>query len=56
MHTDQVAETRVRTVRVDDKLWETAQEVAKQRRESVADVLRRALVDYCESAGREVTW
>ena len=53
-HTEQVPETRIRTVRIDDKLWETAQEVARQRRESVADAIRRALVAYCESAGREV--
>ena len=44
----QVPETKVRTVRVDDELWEAAQAKAKRRRESVADVIRRALLAYIE--------
>jgi len=46
--TDYVPETKVRTVRVDDELWEAAQVKAKRRRESVADVIRRALLAYTE--------
>jgi predicted transcriptional regulator len=46
--TDPVPVTKIRTVRVDDELWEAAQEKAKRRRESVADVLRRALLAYIE--------
>ncbi len=40
--------TKVRTVRVDDELWKMAQEKAKRRRETVAAVLKRALVEYVE--------
>ena len=47
-HTAPVAETRVRTVRVDDELWQAAQAKAKRRRETVAAVLKRALVQYVE--------
>ena len=47
-HTDAVPVTKIRTVRVDDELWEAAQEKAKRRRESVADVIRRALLAYIE--------
>ena len=46
--TDSVPETKIRTVRVDNELWEAAQEKAKRRRESVADVIRRALLAYVE--------
>jgi hypothetical protein len=45
---ERVPETKIRTVRVDDELWEAAQAKAKRRRESVADVLRRALLAYVE--------
>lgn len=47
-HTAPVPETRVRTVRVDDELWHAAQAKAKRRRETVAAVLKRALVEYVE--------
>lgn len=43
-----VAETKVRTVRVDDELWQAAQEKAKRRRETVAAVIKRALLAYVE--------
>lgn len=43
-----MAETKVRGVRIDDQLWEAAQAKAQQRRESVADVIRRALLAYVE--------
>lgn len=38
--------TPIRTVRVDDELWQRAQEKATRRRETVADVIRRALLAY----------
>lgn len=47
-HDALVPVTKIRTVRVDDELWEAAQERAKERRESVADVIRRALLAYTE--------
>lgn len=46
--TQPVVETKIRTVRVDDELWEAAQAKAARRRESVADVIRRALLAYVE--------
>jgi predicted transcriptional regulator len=46
-----VAETKVRTVRVDDELWEAAQKKAKRRRETVAAVIKRALLAYVEEEG-----
>ncbi len=46
--TSLVAETKVRTVRVDDELWQMAQEKAKRRRETVAAVIKRALLAYVE--------
>lgn len=47
-HTAPVAETKVRTVRVDDELWQAAQAKAKRKRETVAAVIKRALVEYVE--------
>lgn len=48
MQTPSVAVTKIRAVRIDDELWEQAQQKAKDRRESVADVIRRALLAYVE--------
>jgi antitoxin component of RelBE/YafQ-DinJ toxin-antitoxin module len=49
-----MAETKIRGVRIDDDLWEAAQAVARQRRESVADAVRRGLLAYVKAAGRDV--
>lgn len=38
----------VRTVRVDDELWDKAVAKAKRRRENMAVVIRRALLAYVE--------
>lgn len=51
VETHPVAETKVRTVRVDDELWNAAQEKAKRRRETVAAVIKRALLAYVEDEG-----
>lgn len=40
--------TPIRTIRIDDELWELAQTKAKRRRETVAIVVRRALLAYVE--------
>lgn len=48
VQTASVPETKNRNVRVDDELWNAAQEKAKARRESVSDVIRRALLAYVE--------
>lgn len=47
-HTSPVAETKVRTVRVDENLWTLAALVAKRRRETVSQVIKSALVAYTE--------
>lgn len=44
--TDVVPTTRIRSVRVDDDLWEAAARVAARNRETIADVIRRALLAY----------
>lgn len=38
--------TTVRSVRVDDDLWEAAARVAARNRETIADVIRRALLAH----------
>lgn len=43
-----VAVTKLRNFRVDDELWTAAQTKAARRRESVSDVIRRALLAYVE--------
>lgn len=49
MQEDQdVAVTKVRGVRIDDNLWRRAQAKAARRRETVAAVIKRALLAYVE--------
>lgn len=43
-----MAEMPVRHIRIDDELWDLAQAKAKRRRETVAGVIRRALLAYVE--------
>lgn len=38
--------TKIRGVRVDDELWDAAKAKATKNRETVADVIRRALLAY----------
>lgn len=40
--------TPARNIRIDDALWEAAQEKAADRRETVTAVIKRALVAYVE--------
>jgi predicted transcriptional regulator len=40
--------TKIRNVRVDDELWDRVKVKAAGRRETVADVIRRALLVYVE--------
>lgn len=37
-----------RTIRIDDALWDAAQAKARERKESVSDVIRRALELYAD--------
>lgn len=41
--------TPIRTVRIDDELWSSAQVAASERGESLSDVIREALRRYVES-------
>lgn len=43
-----VGATPIRTVRIDGEVWDQAQAKAKRRRETVAAVIRRALLEYVE--------
>lgn len=45
---ENVTPTPIRTIRIDDELWDQAQAKAKRRRETVAAVIRRALLEYIE--------
>jgi hypothetical protein len=46
--------TPIRSVRVSDDLWETAQKVASDRGETVTDVIIRALTRYVSSYGNTI--
>lgn len=48
----QNVKTRHRSVRVPDEIWHPALEVAKERGESVPEVIRAALVRYVKRARR----
>lgn len=43
--------TKPRAVRINDELWEAAQHVARQRGETLADVIRRSLQGYVTRHG-----
>ncbi len=38
--------TKNRGIRVDDELWDAATDAARENRETVSDVVRRALIQY----------
>ena len=43
-----MGETTRRNIRIDDELWTKATTKAVRRRETVSDVIRRALLAYVE--------
>ena len=43
-----MVETKGRKIRIDDELWQAALAKAATRRETVSDVVRRALLAYVE--------
>jgi predicted transcriptional regulator len=47
-HNEPMVVTKLRNFRVDDEIWERAQKIAADRRETVSAVLKRALVEYVE--------
>ena len=48
--------TKLRNVRVDDRLWAQAKRIAASRRETLSAVIKRALVEYVERHGEKVDW
>lgn len=46
--------TKLRNVRVDDRLWQQAKRIASGRRETLSAVIKRALVEYVERNGEKV--
>lgn len=54
-HTCGMAVTKLRNLRVDDDLWAEAQRIAADRRETLSAVMKRALVEYVEQHGGDVT-
>jgi predicted transcriptional regulator len=52
--TETVPETKLRSLRVDTKLWEAAQAIAKRERKSLSDVMRQALIRFVRDHGGEV--
>lgn len=49
-----MADTPTRKFRIEDDLWNLAIEVARENRESLSAVIRKAIVDYVRASGREV--
>lgn len=51
---EDVPVTKLRNLRVDEDLWAEAQRIAKERRETLSAVMKRALVEYVEKHGGSV--
>jgi hypothetical protein len=51
---EDVPVTKLRNLRVDEDLWVEAQRIAKERRETLSAVMKRALVEYVEKHGGSV--
>ena len=51
---DLMAVTKLRNLRVDEKLWSEAKRIADERRETLSAVMKRALVEYVEQYGGSV--
>lgn len=52
--TENVPVTKLRNVRVDERLWDEAKRIAGERRETLSAVIKRALVEYVEKHGGSV--
>ena len=46
--------TKLRNVRVDERLWDEAKRIATERRETLSAVIKRALVEYVERHGGRI--
>ena len=53
-HNEDVPVTKLRNLRVDEKLWAEAKRIADERRETLSAVMKRALVEYVEKHGGSV--
>lgn len=51
---EDVPVTKLRNVRVDDRLWDAAKRIAAARRETLSAVIKRALLEYVEKHGGSV--
>ena len=43
---ESVPTTKLRNVRIDERLWNEAMRIARQRRETLSHVIKAALVEY----------
>lgn len=53
-HNETVPVTKLRNIRVDDRLWAEAKRIAGERRETLSAVVKRALVEYVERHGGNI--
>lgn len=51
---EKVPVTKLRNIRVDDRLWAEAKRIATERRETLSAVIKRALVEYVEQYGGDL--
>jgi hypothetical protein len=51
---EDVPVTKLRNVRVDERLWIEAKRIASERRETLSAVIKRALVEYVERHGGRI--
>lgn len=54
-HNGGVPVTKLRNLRVDEALWAEAKRIADERRETLSAVMKRALVEYVEQHGGDVS-
>lgn len=52
--TKEVPVTKLRNVRVDERLWDEAKRIAGERRETLSAIIKRALVEYVEKHGGSI--
>lgn len=51
---EDVPATKLRNIRIDDRLWTEAKRIATERRETLSAVVKRALVEYVERHGGSI--
>lgn len=51
---EDVPVTKLRNIRVDDRLWTEAKRIATERRETLSAIIKRALVEYVERHGGRI--